>query len=217
MIKTEFRIRIPEDRWIGEISRTYPDATFRLISGVRGGPGTIQLGAVVAEEPETIAAETADHPSIVSLEVLDVSDDTLIGRYETSESDLYEFVERSTLPPEYPIVVRDGWAEWDLTGTRTELDQFRSWLDATGLEYELVSLVRTQDEGGILTDRQREVLETAYREGYFNVPRDCTLTTLAEGLEIDKSTASEILRRAQDQLVAWYLTGSTIGTNQTTR
>lgn len=217
MIKTEFRIRIPEDRWIGEISRAYPDAMFRLISGVRGGAGTIQLGAVVADDPETIAAETADHPSIVSLEVLDVSDDTLIGRYETVESDLYEFVEQSTLPPEYPIVVRDGWAEWDLTGTREEIETFRSWLDGTGIQYELVSLVRTHDEGGILTDRQREVLETAYREGYFNIPRDCTLAALATGLGIDKSTASEILRRAQDQLVAWYLTGSNIGTNQTTR
>lgn len=209
MIKAEFHIRIPEDRWIGEISRSYPEATFRLISGVRGGAGTIQLGAVVAEEPETVAAATAEHPSIVSMEILDASEDTLVGRYETSESELYEFIDKSTLPPEYPIVVRDGWAEWDLTGTREDLKEFQSWLDALGLEYELLSLVRTGDEEGILTDRQQEVLEAAHQAGYFEIPRQCTLKDLARRFDIDKSTVSEILRRAEGRLVARHLTGST--------
>lgn len=213
MIKAEFAIRIPENRWIGEISRAYPDATFRLISGVRAGSGTIQLGAVVADEPMRIASAAAEHPSVASLEILDTSGDTVIGRYETTESDLYEFIEQSTLPPEYPIVVEDGWAEWNLTGTRDELKDFRAWLDRTGVPYELVSLVQTRDEAGLLTDRQRELLETAHREGYFEVPRECTLETLATRLEIDKSTASEMLRRALDRLTTWYLTGSNIGAN----
>lgn len=208
MIKAEFHIEIPRDRWIGEISRSYPDATFRLISGARGGAGTIQLGAVVADDPETIAAAAADHPSIASLEVLDRSGETLIGRYETTESGLYDFINESTLPPEYPIVVRDGWAEWDLTGSREELKEFQTWLENLGFDYELVSLVRADSRDGLLTDRQREVLRVAQKEGYFEIPRECTLGDLAHRFDIDKSTASEILRRAQGRLAAWHLTGS---------
>lgn len=214
MIKAEFRISIPPDRWIGELSRSYPDATFRLISGARGGAGTIQLGTVTADDPDAVTAAAAEHPSIVSMEVLDRSTETVVGRYETTETELYEFIEESTLPPEYPIVVRNGWAEWDLTGTREELNEFRSWLEATGVPHELLALVETRDDAGLLTDRQRELLETAHRSGYFEVPRDCTLRGLAARFDIDKSTASEVLRRAEDRVVTWYLTGSTIGSNK---
>ena len=59
-----------------------------------------------------------------------------------------------------------------------------------------------------MTDRQREVLETARRMGYFEVPRACTLADVAEREAVDKSTASEILRRGQDRIVSWYLTGA---------
>lgn len=62
----------------------------------------------------------------------------------------------------------------------------------------------------LLTDRQREVLDTALREGYFEVPRECTLAEVAETLDIDKSTASEILRRAYARIVKWYITGANI-------
>jgi len=202
-----FRIEIPEDRWIGELSRAYSSATFRLLSGVRVEDGSIQLGAVEASEPQAIAGDAADHPSITSLEVLEVSGDTLLGRYETAESGLYEFLEHSTLPPEYPIVVRDGWAEFTFTGTRSDLRDVRSWLDALGATYELVSLLGSHADGGILTDRQAEVLRAGYRAGYFEVPRRCTLAELAADLEVDKSTASEIIRRAHERLVGWYLTG----------
>lgn len=210
MIKSQFRIRIPEDRWIGEISRRYPGATFRLVSGVGTDDGTIQLGSVTAADTDEIVATVEDHPSVTGVEVLDDSGDTTVGRYETTESELYEFVEASTLPPEYPVVVRDGWAEWDLTGTRAELEEFRTWLDSVGATYELSSLVQAGEEGGLLTDRQREVLATAQRMGYLEVPRECTLVELADALAVDKSTVSEILRRAQGRIATWYLVGSDV-------
>lgn len=68
----------------------------------------------------------------------------------------------------------------------------------------------TRDQEGILTDRQHEVLETSYREGFFEVPRKCTLAELATTLDIDKATATEILRRAQENSHKWYFTGSDV-------
>ena len=59
----------------------------------------------------------------------------------------------------------------------------------------------------LLTRRQEERLTTGLREGYFEIPRGCTLADLADGLDIDNSTASGIIRRAQACLIVWYLTG----------
>lgn len=52
-----------------------------------------------------------------------------------------------------------------------------------------------------LTDRQREVLETARDIGYYEVPRRTTIDAIADRLNIDSSTASEHLQRAERHLV----------------
>lgn len=55
---------------------------------------------------------------------------------------------------------------------------------------------------GKLTDRQLEVLQTAYREGYFERPKGANATELAEELDISRSTFAEHLAAAQRKLFA---------------
>ncbi|MFB6084297.1 MAG: helix-turn-helix domain-containing protein [Halorientalis sp.] len=52
-----------------------------------------------------------------------------------------------------------------------------------------------------LTERQREVLRTAYRMGYFEHPRDANATEVADRLGIDTSTFTEHLAAAQAKLL----------------
>lgn len=51
-----------------------------------------------------------------------------------------------------------------------------------------------------LTDRQREVLEAAYRTGYFRWPRDASAVEVAEMLGIARPTLHAHLRKAEEQL-----------------
>lgn len=53
---------------------------------------------------------------------------------------------------------------------------------------------------GRLTDRQLEVLATAYRMGYFDRPRGANATEVAAELEVDPSTVAEHLAAAQSKL-----------------
>lgn len=55
---------------------------------------------------------------------------------------------------------------------------------------------------GKLTDRQLEVLRTAYREGYFERPKGANATELAESMGISRSTFTEHLVNAQRKLFA---------------
>jgi predicted DNA binding protein len=208
MITASVRVRLPETAWVSELSRSFPEATFKLLAGVRSGDTAIELGESIAADPERVSEAIAAHESILSYERLELTDRRSFSKYETTDTALYRFVEGSSFPPEFPIVVRDGWYELDITGTRSEFDRIRADLDAADQSYELRSLVEASESTGPLTDRQREVLEAAIDEGYFDVPRTCTLSELATTLGIDKSTASEIVRRGQARLVKQSLTGA---------
>lgn len=54
---------------------------------------------------------------------------------------------------------------------------------------------------GKLTDRQREVLEYAFEQGYFERPKQANATELAAGLDISQSTFTEHLMTAQRKLL----------------
>ncbi|MFC7194592.1 helix-turn-helix domain-containing protein [Halosimplex aquaticum] len=78
-------------------------------------------------------------------------------------------------------------------------------------------IARTGDDGdedlvtvdrGRLTDRQREVLETAMDMGYFRRPRSANATEVAAELDISPSTFAEHLASAQSKVLASLLEGS---------
>jgi len=71
----------------------------------------------------------------------------VIAQYEANERGLYEFLWESSLPPEFPVIVE---------------------------------------------------------EGYFEVPRECTLEDLADTLDVDKSTASETIRRGTGRVIGQF-------------
>ncbi|MFC4448590.1 helix-turn-helix domain-containing protein [Halorussus aquaticus] len=52
-----------------------------------------------------------------------------------------------------------------------------------------------------LSDRQREVLVTATEMGYYRIPRDATTAEIAAAVGVERRTAEEHLRRAENKLL----------------
>lgn len=211
MINATFRIELPNDLWISQLSTAFPQTTFRLLSGYRTGDTALELGEIITDRPTEVVTAMDDHPSIEAHELLESDDRRALLKYETADTALYDFVETSSLTIEFPVDVRNGWYEFDLTGTRDELDRLQEVLESSPLSYELLSLVNSTDPGDMLTDRQQEIIQTAVQNGYFEIPRECTLAELADELDIDKSTASTILRRGEAQIVKSVISNSIDG------
>jgi len=57
----------------------------------------------------------------------------------------------------------------------------------------------------LLTDRQRELLLAAVDAGYYDTPRECSLTDLATELDMAKSTVSETLHRAEGTIIEEFV------------
>lgn len=59
----------------------------------------------------------------------------------------------------------------------------------------------------VLTDKQREVMVTAYRHGYYDLPKGISSGRLAERVGLSKPTVLEHLRKAERRLLAEVMAG----------
>jgi len=90
-------------------------------------------------------------------------------------------------------------------GTGPQLRRFLSQLRRLRIHYRVQAIgepdLREKSQLGALTAKQREALVTAYRIGYYDVPRRGDSAQLAEALHLGKSTAVEHLRKAEKRLL----------------
>lgn len=99
---------------------------------------------------------------------------------------------------------------WDLLVSFPDVDRLSDFQGAVADAHtsDLVSVYDPQEADvpdTDLTERQRETLATAYREGYFDIPRKVTLVDLAARLDVSDQAVSERLRRGEAKLVQEYL------------
>lgn len=128
------------------------------------------------------------------------------ARYEFGESvlDLVAGADVVFVPP---ITFADSGAVWfTAVGDTTLLSTFYDRLeDALGATIETVREYRGPAESATLTDRQRAALEAATSLGYYDVPRRSSVTEVAQELECARSTAGELLRKAEAAVITRFL------------
>jgi predicted DNA binding protein len=87
---------------------------------------------------------------------------------------------------------------------QVQLTDFRERCEANDIDIDLVALYNPTlpDARGKLTDKQHDIIATAYEEGYWEIPRGITLSELAETTGVSSNAASQRLRRGLNTLVA---------------
>ncbi len=101
---------------------------------------------------------------------------------------------------------RPGEVRVVLLTTESVLPRMRTFLDELGARYRVRS-VRTAgpfrwEPLASLTARQRDVLELAFRLGYYASPAQSSLRTIASSLGISRAAVSKHLRAAERKLLA---------------
>jgi len=96
----------------------------------------------------------------------------------------------------------DGTATVDAVG---EDDRLAALVDALAAHADVtVESVRDFHRGGApaaLTDRQRAALDAAVAAGYYEIPREGSVSDVADALDCSTSTAGELLRKAEARVV----------------
>lgn len=208
LITARFRKDLPTETWIGEISNNYPEQRFELLTGAPTADGALGLGEIVGNSPVAAGDAIRSHQEIIEYDELYADTERLLTRFKWVDTGFFDFLRIESVAPEFPVVVRNGVMEFDVTVTRAQFERIVTKFESSNDPYELVSVVNDRTSDGVLTDRQQECLAVALSEGYFSVPRDCTLETVADRIGVEKSTASKTIRRGTSRVIKWFLVGS---------
>ncbi|MFC7047253.1 helix-turn-helix domain-containing protein [Halobacteriaceae archaeon GCM10025711] len=201
MPRTKLTVTLPSGSWMRELSTAHPDATFQVLAALPADDTGIALVKVHSPDYRAVVADLEARPTTVAVEPLDVTEDAVTVEIETAVPLLLGPVQESAVPLETPFPVQDGVATLQLTASRDRLSSFVHALDEAGMTHDVLYVRETGDDESLLTDYQSRLLRTAIDAGYYDTPRRTTLTELADQVGIAKSTASEMLHRAEERVM----------------
>ena len=105
-----------------------------------------------------------------------------------------------------PVVFReDGTVQFEAVGETAALSSFHDDLDdLANLTIEQVQTFERPHSPSRLTDRQRDALAAAVSVGYYEVPREGTVSDVAGVLDCSTSTAGELVRKAEAAVITHF-------------
>ena len=204
----KLRLTIPDRVWIGELTRAFPDATFRILAALSKENAGVGLAELCSPDYRAIVARMEAAEDVTAVDVIQHSDTEAIVQFETTMPLLLLPARDSGVPLEMPFDVADGEAVWEVTAPNDRLSALGDQLEAFDISFTVDAVQQRLTDEQLLTERQRRLVTTAVDEGYYDTPRDCTLTDLAGELDIAKSTASETLHRAEEAIVKEFVESS---------
>ncbi len=105
--------------------------------------------------------------------------------------------------------IRDGKVKIGLMGETKQLKAFISFIEKAGVHLKVLLLTDRQFSPtsplGSLTEKQRNVLDSAFEQGYYSLPRRTSSQALAKKLGMRSSTLIEHRRKAEYRLLASIL------------
>jgi predicted DNA binding protein len=195
------RMKVEPHGSLAEFSATHPDVELRLQAGWRDEEGFLSITEADASDAEVVHSYFDTAPEVRSYEVVHADDEILVIQAQIANPDSHRAARKSGTLPRFPLIIRGGWIHNDMAISHEQLSRFTAELEAVGVGYEIVSITQSVDVSKLLTERQYEFVVEAIERGYYDSPRRCSVTDLADALEVHKATASGILHRAEGKLI----------------
>jgi hypothetical protein len=205
MPTAELCITLPEHVWVHEITTAHPAAELRVLAAFPAEETGVGLLEVTAPDLPAVVGAMDAHDEIVRLELHQATGDTALVEFETTAPLLLFSIQEAGLPLELPFTIRDGVADVEVTAARDRLSAFTTRLEAFGMAFDVEYVRELVHSESLLTDRQQELLDEAVEAGYYDTPRECSLTELADRAGVAKSTASETLHRVEEKIIKQYV------------
>jgi predicted DNA binding protein len=205
MPRATLSITLPDEIWVSDLSSRYPDAEFTVLAAMPADETGVGLVEIRAADIEPVVRTLDEYESVVSVTILEARPDRSLVQFETTEPLLILSLSEVGIPLELPITIVDSEVVVEVTAPRENLSELGETLTQFGIPFDLVSIHQSINTESLLTDDQYDLLETAVERGYYDTPRTCTLTELAENVGLAKSTTSEKLHRAEGKVMKEFL------------
>jgi hypothetical protein len=108
-----------------------------------------------------------------------------------------------------PLEIKDRRIKASFLGTSQQIKQLLQLLRKSGFQYKIVSISDAKFSPnsplGLLTEKQLNVLITAYKLGYYDIPKKTNTDKIAEKLHIRGSTVVRHREKAEKRLLSVLL------------
>jgi predicted DNA binding protein len=202
------RLKIKSNEALVSLSERHTDTEFLVLGG---WPTDEKLRVLVQTSGVDIAAleqTLSAIPTLTDIEFRQRTDERVLFEVSTPTPASHGAMAESGVVPSFPLRLEDGWFIGTLTASQEQLSAFRDELDVADIDYQLIRISKNEEASDTLTPRQQEVIELAVQHGYYESPRRCTLTGLADLLDVNKSVVSRILQRAEGHIITAYYSSS---------
>ncbi len=188
------QVRLPEGHWSGDVSRSLPSVVLRIEETMPLGKGR---GTATLSAAEDVQAALREHAGIDEVRAL--GNQRFAVDIASGGGGFIRPLRTVGVVPRSPFEVTNGWVDWTFSCTSEQALNLLTELTKSGIPHNLVST--RKNESRLLTKRQLEIFDAAVKSGYYDVPRKVTLTTLAEQLNVAKSTLSASLQRIESKVM----------------
>jgi predicted DNA binding protein len=105
--------------------------------------------------------------------------------------------------------LRDGTLKAAYLGNSSQILHFLRQLVKSKIDHKILSLADARFSSnsplGALTEKQRRVLLSAFKLGYFEIPRKIGFARMSRQMNLGRSTVNEHLRKAESHLISQIL------------
>jgi len=184
------------------------------------------LFAVETTDLDGVVDTISNHPSVHSVDIIEQftkqgdrrSATLLIRETRENEPTPAQILHKEGYLPFGPTRLRTGTEYFDiLLESHEQLSEVVKALEQCGpvsleavtqdFRREIIpSVGEWQQIFEAIPDRQLEILNLAIERGYYEIPREVTFQDLADEMDITKTTASHQLRRAENQILEFFVT-----------
>lgn len=183
------------------VAEAFPDAIIRFLANYPTGDGVCSVMEVRTDESERFVQEMLVEWGMETTEVLYQDEGTVVVMMEGKPPDGYFVADDIEYHPTTPVVARDGYLFIEFVMPESKMKAMWAALDERNVDYQVLSITDGYDVLDSLTARQRQILTTAIERGYYDSPRECSLTELADELAVNKSVVSGVLHRAEGEII----------------
>ncbi|QRV15231.1 helix-turn-helix domain-containing protein [Haloterrigena salifodinae] len=192
--------------WLAELSTGFPTAEFRLLATQLRDEGALVTLEVRTTDRSDVIREFKTTPDAANVELLHADSKVVLLQFLTRDSKAYDPLYESGCISIYPTILQNGRFSVHVVAGHDSLSDYLEELAASEIPYQVISLSHSHETDTVLTNRQQQFIDTGIERGFYNDPRTCTLTELAEALDIHKSAASRLRHRAESRLVTHFAT-----------
>ena len=208
IVQIKLKIDIPQDKWLAKFNKKYPELNFYILSKFLIDDKTgLTLYQINGPSVTRFISDFKENSTKISSQILFEGEELVLLNVKVVDPWILNALVKTELLIIYPILVKGGKIRIEAITDRFKVDHFMTQLEKKGIKA-AIERIGYYYKSALLTSRQNEILNTASKNGYFDIPRRISLSEFAKTLHISKSALSETMRRIYKKLAENYLQSS---------